>query len=839
MLKYIAKKILGTKNDREIKRIQPIVAQVAAFEPALLTLSDAELAAKTVEFRSRYQNGESLDALLPEAFAVVREASRRVLDMRHYDVQIIGGMVLHMGRISEMKTGEGKTLVATLAIYLNALSGKGAHLVTVNDYLAKRDAEWMGQIYRFLGMSVGIIVHGLSDAERKAAYACDITYGTNNELGFDYLRDNMKFDIQDYVQRPLHFAIVDEVDSILIDEARTPLIISGPTDDSTELYYVVDQVVRKLTKEVDFTVDEKARNSVLTEDGVKNVESLMKIDNLYDMGNVAILHHVGQSLRAHWNYQRDVDYMVDEQGKVVIVDEFTGRVLEGRRYSDGLHQAIEAKEKVKIERENQTLATITYQNFFRLYEKIAGMTGTADTEAAEFKKIYDLDVTVIPTNVPMIRKDASDKVFKTKEEKFEAVVAEIKEHYESGQPVLVGTVAVETSEYLSNLLKKAKIPHNVLNAKNHAREAEIILNAGQKGMITIATNMAGRGTDIKLGEGVKELGGLHIIGTERHESRRIDNQLRGRAGRQGDPGSSRFFLSLEDDLMRIFGGDRIKTIMDKFGMERGEPIEHNLVSKAIENSQKKVENYHFEMRKHLLEYDDVMNQQRLIIYAYRRDILSGHHVDGMVEERIDQILNDIYQTHIPDGAFFADIDRKAVSESFTYFFNLTPDFGVFADNEKTIEVRERLRQQVIDSLKSKEDEAGVERFAELKRHLLLHIIDTTWKDHLLSMDRMKEGIGLRSYGQKNPLTEYKREAFELFDKMMHRIKEEVVRYMFRVEFRYDTEVPNETNPSATRQQRRQEERQKGKDSKRKGAMDPNQPCSCGSGIKYKLCCGAN
>ncbi|ADU65216.1 preprotein translocase subunit SecA [Desulfurispirillum indicum] len=839
MLKYLAKKIVGTKNERELKKIRPLVDKVNALEASTQALSDDELKAKTIEFRERYAAGESLDDLMPEAFAVVREASVRTTGMRHFDVQLIGGAVLHAGNIAEMKTGEGKTLVATLPVYLNALSGKGVHVITVNDYLAKRDSEWMGKIYRFLGLEVGVIVHGLTDEERKAAYGADITYGTNNELGFDYLRDNMKFRIEDYVQREHNFAIVDEVDSILIDEARTPLIISGPAEVSTDDYYRADKVVRQLQEGEHFNIDEKSRNTVLTEPGVKQAEALLGIENLYDVSNMKLLHHVNQSLKAHHNYQRDIHYMVDEDGKVVIVDEFTGRVLEGRRYSDGLHQAIEAKEQVPIERENQTLATITYQNYFRLYSKLAGMTGTADTEAAEFKKIYDLEVAVIPTNVPMQRIDNTDKVYRTKDEKFAAVIEEIREAHQKGQPCLVGTISVESSEYLSNLLKKAKIKHNVLNAKNHAHEATIIADAGKQGAVTIATNMAGRGTDIKLGEGVLELGGLHIVGTERHESRRIDNQLRGRSGRQGDPGSSQFFLSLEDDLMRIFGGDRIKNLMDRFGMQEGEPIEHTLVNRAIENAQKKVENYHFEVRKHLLEYDDVMNQQRQIIYTYRREILGGEGVDGMVEERIDQILHDIFQLSIPAVGYTQDVKQEELSESFRYYFSFAPDFGRFDDTAKVTEVREGLRAQVFEVLHRKEEEIGKERFFALKRYFLLNIIDTAWKDNLLSMDRLKEGIGLRSYGQKNPLTEYKREAFELFENMMSRIKEETVVILFKVEIAKEEEPPSLQDAASVPEARNRAERRRQQKKAQKSTPAANALCPCGSGVKYKLCCGAN
>ena len=622
MLGSLLGKVIGSKNDRELKRLSFILDEVNDFEPAMMGLSDGELRAKTPYFKERLAGGVELDDILTEAFAVVREAARRTLLMRPFDVQVIGGLVLHEGKIAEMKTGEGKTLAATMPLYLNALSGEGCHLVTVNDYLAKRDAEWMGPIYKFLGLNVGVIVHGMDDPERRMAYNADITYGTNNEFGFDYLRDNMKFSLEDYVQRDFNYAIVDEVDSILIDEARTPLIISGPSDESTDKYYKINQVIPRLRRDKDYTIDEKSRTVVLTEEGVAKVEGYLKVQNLFEPKNIELLHHVNQALKAHTLFKRDVDYLVKD-GQVIIVDEFTGRVMPGRRYSDGLHQALEAKEKVKIERENQTLASITFQNYFRMYKKLAGMTGTADTEAAEFNKIYNLDVCVVPTNMPMIRLDNSDVIYKTEAEKFNAVIEEIKELHTQKRPVLVGTISIEKSELLSKYLSRTGIKHHVLNAKHHEKEAEIIAQAGQPGMVTISTNMAGRGTDIKLGEGVAEVGGLHILGTERHESRRIDNQLRGRSGRQGDLGSSRFYLSLEDDLLRIFGAERISSIMDRIGMEENQPIEHKLISRAIENAQKRVEAHNFDIRKHLLEFDDVMNRQRQVIYEQRKRVLKG------------------------------------------------------------------------------------------------------------------------------------------------------------------------------------------------------------------------
>ncbi|MGE5190368.1 MAG: preprotein translocase subunit SecA, partial [Gemmatimonadota bacterium] len=674
MLQNLLKKVFGTANERIIDRMRPLVERINALEPTVAGLPDAALAARTAGFRTRLDKGEPLDALLPEVFATVREASRRVLSMRHFDVQLIGGMVLHEGKIAEMRTGEGKTLVATLPIVLNALSGRGVHLVTVNDYLAKRDAEWMGAIYRFLGLSVGVIVHGMDDAERQASYRCDVTYGTNNEFGFDYLRDNMKFRTEDMAQRQLHYAIVDEVDSILIDEARTPLIISGPAEESTDKYVRINSVAGFLKKDEDYKVDEKARSVILTEDsGIPKIERLLSVDNLYDPRNIEILHHVNQALKAHVLFHRDVDYMVKD-GQVVIVDEFTGRLMPGRRWSDGLHQAVEAKEGVKVENENQTLATITFQNYFRMFEKLAGMTGTADTEAVEFKQIYNLDVVVIPTNRPMIREDLGDQIYRTEREKFDAVLAEIKELHAAERPVLVGTVSIEKSERLSGLLNRHGIPHNVLNAKHHEKEAQIIAEAGQPGKVTIATNMAGRGVDIKLGPGVVEKGGLHIVGTERHESRRVDNQLRGRAGRQGDPGSSRFYLSLEDDLLRIFGSDRIAPIMGKLGMEEGEPIEHPLINRAVENAQKKVEGHNFDIRKHLLEYYDVMNKQRTVIYDMRREILGSEDLREMVLDFAAEVAEDLAGRFSDEKSHPEEWDFEALSTAAYAQFGFRPEF---------------------------------------------------------------------------------------------------------------------------------------------------------------------
>ncbi len=669
MLHAILKKLFGSKNDRELKRLSLILDEINALESAMMAASDEELKAKTPYFKEKLQRGAELDDILVEAFAVAREAARRTVQMRPFDVQILGGLVLHEGKIAEMKTGEGKTLAATMPLYLNALAGKGAHLVTVNDYLAKRDAAWMGPIYNFLGMTVGVIVHGMDDDERRKAYHADITYGTNNEFGFDYLRDNMKFSLDDYVQRDFFYAIVDEVDSILIDEARTPLIISGASDESTDKYARVNQVIPHLRKEKDYTVDEKSRTSILTEEGVARVEDYLKVQNLYEPRNIDLLHHVNQALRAHTLFRRDVDYLVKE-GKVIIVDEFTGRVMPGRRYSDGLHQALEAKERVKIESENQTMASITFQNYFRMYAKLAGMTGTADTEAEEFAKIYKLEVLVVPTNMPMIRADHPDVIYKTEKEKFTAVIEEIKQLHEAKRPVLVGTISIEKSELLSKYLTRQGIKHHVLNAKNHEREAEIVAQAGQPGQVTISTNMAGRGTDIKLGEGVAELGGLHILGTERHESRRIDNQLRGRSGRQGDMGSSRFYLSLDDDLLRIFGAERIASVMDRIGMEEGQPIEHRLISKAIENAQKRVEGQNFDIRKHLLEYDDVMNRQRQVIYEQRKKVLKGEELWEDMEEMVEEMVEGIVPEYVDEKSHPEEWDLKGLDERIFRHFTL-------------------------------------------------------------------------------------------------------------------------------------------------------------------------
>jgi len=839
------KKMFGTQNERILERIRPTADRVNALESSVSSLPDDRLAAKIAEFRQRVDNGEPLDDLLPETFAVVREAGKRVLDMRPFDVQLMGGVILHEGRIAEMRTGEGKTLVATLPIVLNALTGRGVHLVTVNDYLARRDADWMGRLYRALGMSVGVIVHGMDDTERQASYRCDITYGTNNEFGFDYLRDNMKFRVEDMVQRDLHYAIVDEVDSILIDEARTPLIISGPAEESTSFYARVNSVIPFLKKDADYTVDEKARQVLLTEDaGIPKLERLLSVDNLYDPGNIEVLHHVNQALKAHILFHRDVDYMVKD-GEVVIVDEFTGRLMPGRRWSDGLHQAVEAKEGVKIENENQTLATITFQNYFRMFDKLAGMTGTADTEAAEFQQIYKLAVTIVPTNQPMIREDLSDQIYRTEKEKFQAVLEEVKELHAQGRPALVGTVSIEKSERLSGLLTRHGVPHNVLNAKHHEQEAQIIAEAGQAGKVTIATNMAGRGVDIKLGEGVVGKGGLHIIGTERHESRRVDNQLRGRAGRQGDPGSSRFYLSLEDDLLRIFGSDRISPIMEKLGMEEGEPIEHPLINRAVENAQKKVEGHNFDIRKHLLEYDDVMNKQRTVIYDMRREILGSEDLREMVLDFAGEVAEDLAGRFSDETTHPEEWDFEALSTSVYAQFGFRPEIPEAERAALTPSaLADRVRTGAETFYAKKEADYGADAIRYLERMFLLSTVDALWKDHLLSMDHLKEGIGLRGYAQKDPLKEYQREGFDLFSDLISRIKEESLKRLFHVKVQREEEgAESRERPAAPRPARvtlsRGDIKSAGKTTqKRQGVkIGRNDPCPCGSGKKYKKCCG--
>ena len=838
MIGALLKKVIGSKNDREMKRLSLILREINDLEPAVRSLSDEGLRAKTDDFREKLAQGAGLEDILVEAFAVVREAARRSVGMRPFDVQILGGLVLHEGTIAEMKTGEGKTLAATMPLYLNALPGKGVHLVTVNDYLAQRDAAWMGPIYKMLGMTVGVIVHGLDDDERRKAYHADITYGTNNEFGFDYLRDNMKFSLADYVQRDFHYAIVDEVDSILIDEARTPLIISGPSDESTDKYYRINQVIPRLRKEQDYTIDEKSRTVVLTEEGVARVESYLKVQNLYEPRNMELLHHVNQALKAHTLFKRDVDYVVKE-GEVIIVDEFTGRVMPGRRYSDGLHQALEAKEKVKIERENQTLASITFQNYFRMYKKLAGMTGTADTEAAEFKKIYNLDVLVVPTNMPMIRTDHTDVIYKTEQEKFNAAIEEIKELHRTGRPVLVGTISIEKSELLSKYLTRTGIKHHVLNAKHHEREAEIVAQAGQRGQVTISTNMAGRGTDIKLGEGVAELGGLHILGTERHESRRIDNQLRGRSGRQGDMGSSRFYLSLEDDLLRIFGAEKISAIMDKIGIEENQPIEHRMISKAIENAQRRVEGQNFDIRKHLLEYDDVMNRQRQVIYEQRKKVLGGEELWKDVEEMIEEVADDLIPDYIGEKQHPEDWNLKGLDEMVFKQFSLKLNLGDPGRGLNEDGIREAILSAVKAHLRKKEEEFGQPLMEHLIRMIMLQSIDTRWKDHLLGMDHMKEGIGLRGYGQKDPVREYQKEGYEMFMDMVSRIKTDTIEKLCRVQIRREEEIEE-----MQEKQRQDYVMSRGEDTlaqktvrRDHDKIGRNDPCPCGSGKKYKKCCG--
>jgi preprotein translocase subunit SecA len=972
MIGQLLAKVIGTQNERELKRLQPRVAQINALEPSIQPLSDEQLRGKTAEFRLRVENGETLDELLPEVFAVVREAGKRVLNMRHFDVQLIGGMVLHSGRIAEMKTGEGKTLVATLPTYLNALAGKGVHVVTVNDYLARRDSEWMGRLYRFLGMSVGVIQHELNDQQRQVAYGSDITYGTNNEFGFDYLRDNMKFDFQSMVQRGHHFAVVDEVDSILIDEARTPLIISGPAEESTDLYYEVDRIIprlkrgattqgnvkaedrEELEKTGDYIVDEKHKTVSLTESGMAKAEEMLAhrlvpdSGGLYDPVNMPLLHHIQQGLRAHTLFRLDVDYMIKDGG-VVIVDEFTGRLMPGRRWSDGLHQAVEAKEKVKIERENQTLATITFQNYFRKYKKLSGMTGTAETEAPEFAKIYNLDVVAIPTNRVLQRIEEPDLVYRTEKEKYEAIVSDILEKEKSGRPTLVGTVSIEKSERLSALLRKRGIRHVVLNAKYHAQEAEIVAQAGRKGTVTIATNMAGRGTDILLGgsaehmarqqaigeevaqrlpkgeekfvdddefvyffhvdgfyrvprgdweriyghfrrqtdaehDEVIALGGLHILGTERHEARRIDNQLRGRAGRQGDPGSSRFYLSLEDDLMRIFGSDRISGLMQKLGMEEGVPIEHGMVTRAIERAQKQVEAQNFSVRKHLLEYDDVMNKQRESVYTLRREILEGKirlDEDEVVDSRAytlalaEEQLEDLADRFIGKDVSPEDWDADALKTEAARLFGLEPKMldAVDVEGKSADVIVDEIWAVVKASYEEKEQLVGPEVLRQLEKQVALNIVDAQWKDHLYSLDHLKEGIGLRGYGQRDPLVEYKKESFALFQDMRGRIEAEIVRYLFWLRPVMDQDVPTpvvapvqrratpltmshpaaETVPAfaAARSSAAAAAPAAAPRPARTGGDDViktvrreepkvgrNDPCPCGSGKKYKKCHGA-
>jgi preprotein translocase subunit SecA len=851
--------------------MQKIVDEINSCESELQALPDSKLQNKTVEFKNRLDQGETLDDLLPEAFAVVREVSRRVLNMRHFDVQLMGGIVLHQGRIAEMKTGEGKTLVATLPVYLNALTGKGVHVITVNDYLATRDSEWMGKIYTFLGLSVGLVVHGLDFNERKRAYASDVVYGTNNEFGFDYLRDNMSVHVDQMVQRELNYAIVDEVDSILIDEARTPLIISGQADKPTDLYYNFARLVPRLVKDRDYTVDEKSHTVVLTEEGVTLAEKMLKVDNLYDDQHTELTHHMQQALKAHALMKRDRDYVIKD-GQVIIVDEFTGRLMFGRRYSEGLHQAIEAKEGVRIEHESQTLATITFQNYFRMYEKLAGMTGTAKTEEEEFRKIYKLDVVVVPTHMPMIRRDLPDVVYKTEKAKFKAVVDEITQRHKIGQPVLVGTVSIEKSEVISQMLKMSGVPYNVLNAKYHEKEAEIVAQAGRLNAVTIATNMAGRGTDILLGgnpdflvqndlkgkdynpdtmvkeseklrekykiitqeehKKVVELGGLHIIGTERHESRRIDNQLRGRTGRQGDPGATQFYISLEDDLMRMFGSDNIAGIMDRLGLEDDMPIEHNIVSRSIETAQKKVENRNFEMRKHVLEYDDVMNQQREVIYEQRRQVLTSENLKENIQEMITGVIDRLVTTYCPDGVHEEEWDLQGLFSQVEQIFCLKnkikqEDF----ESSGRQSIKDDLEEMALKAYEAREEELGAETMREIERMLMLRVVDDKWMDHLDAMDQLREGIGLRAYGQKDPLIEYKFEGYEMFQGMISSIQEDVVRYIFRVNIVRPQEQQRKTVEN------RYEEDEPKRPVRRENRTGRNDPCPCGSGKKYKKCCG--
>jgi len=891
----LVEKIFGSYSEREVKRLEPIADKVLSYEDQMAKLTDAELRAKTDEFKNRLKNGETLDDILPEAFAVVREAAWRTLKMKHFRVQVIGGIVLHQGRIAEMKTGEGKTLVATLPAYLNALEGKGVHIVTVNDYLAKRDRDWMGKIYEFLGLSVGVILHDMDPEERKKAYAADITYGTNNEFGFDYLRDNMVIYKEDMVQRGLNYAIVDEVDSILIDEARTPLIISGIAEKSTDMYKLADRFVRTLRKDEDYVVDEKAKAVSLTEKGIVKAEKFFGIKNLADIENMEISHHINQALKAHAIMKRDIDYVVKD-GQVIIVDEFTGRLMFGRRYSEGLHQAIEAKEGVKVERESKTLATITFQNYFRMYKKLAGMTGTAQTEEQEFRAIYGLDVVVIPTNKPMIRIDHPDVIYKTEEAKFKAVVEDIVEHHKKGQPVLVGTISIEKSEKLSAMLKKRGIPHQVLNAKYHEKEAEIIAQAGRKGAVTIATNMAGRGTDILLGgnpefiakkkmleEGyskeiineaagygpvsseevrkareryfelleeakketekehdeVVKLGGLYIIGTERHESRRIDNQLRGRAGRQGDPGESRFYISLEDDLMRLFGSERVKNMMDSLGIDDDQPIEHKILTKQIEQAQKKVEGINFDTRKHVLQYDDVMNKQREIIYVQRRKVLEGENLKESILEMVKSIIERNVEIYTAGSKYPEEWDIKGLLNHLYDMFLEKDSVVIDVDIDRLDKdvLADIIYEEAVRQYEKKEAEIGPEQMREIERIVLLRVVDTKWMDHIDEMDQLRQGIGLRAYGQVDPLIEYKKIAFDMFEDLIQSIQEDTVKFLYHIQINKDNMIQREqvAKPVSTNVDAEEKKQPVVKGKK----VGRNDPCPCGSGKKYKKCCGAN
>ena len=824
--------IENSDTKKDIKKLQKVVAKINGFTDAIAQLSDEQLQRKTTEFKERLAKGETLDDLLPEAYAVVREASDRVLGMRHFDVQLMGGVILHQGRIAEMKTGEGKTLVATLPVYLNALTGRVVHVITVNDYLATRDSEQMGKLYNFLGLSVGLIVHGLDFNQRKEAYNADITYGTNNEYGFDYLRDNMVMRPENMVQRELNFALVDEVDSILIDEARTPLIISGVAEKPKDYYTMVSKIIPRLRAEVDYTVDEKAKNVTLTEEGVSHVEQLLGINNLADETNMELAHHVNQGLRAHVIMKRDRDYVVKD-GQVIIVDEFTGRLMFGRRYSEGLHQAIEAKEGVKIEKESQTLATITFQNYFRMYHKLAGMTGTAKTEEDEFRSIYGMDVVIIPTNKPVIREDRPDVVYRTQMGKYNAIVEKVVERYEAGQPVLVGTVSIQISELISEMLKRRGIPHQVLNAKYHEKEAEIVAQAGQRQTVTIATNMAGRGTDIVLGEGVKDLGGLYIIGTERHEARRIDNQLRGRSGRQGDPGFTQFYISLEDDLMRRFGSDNIAGLMDKIGMDDDMPIENKMISKSIETAQKRVESRNFEIRKNVLEYDNVMNQQREVIYAQRRQVLMGENMSASIQGMIESIATGILEEISAAGKYPEEWDLDLLQQRMNEAFFLQAPL----DKEKILkmekqEVEAYLHEIALNRYHQREAELGAEQFHEIERLILLKNVDIKWMEHLDAMDQLRQGINLRAYAQRNPVDEYKNEAFDMFQQMIAEIQYETIRLIFRVTI---VEKPQERTDILNASHGDEEAVKKPKVNKEK--IGRNDLCPCGSGKKYKHCCG--
>ncbi|MBA4541777.1 MULTISPECIES: preprotein translocase subunit SecA [Thermoactinomyces] len=828
-------------QERQLKKFFALADTIDSLEPSMQVLSDEELRAKTDEFKNRLENGESLDDLLPEAFAVVREAAKRVLGMRHFRVQLVGGMVLHQGDIAEMKTGEGKTLVSTLPAYLNALTGKGVHIVTVNDYLAKRDREWMGQVFEFLGLTVGLNLPQMSPDEKRAAYQADITFGTNNEFGFDYLRDNMVLYPEQLTQRELNYAIIDEVDSILIDEARTPLIISGQANKATDLYYTADKVVRRLKRDEDYTVDIKTKQVALTEDGVKKVEGFLGVDNLYDMRNITLNHHVQQALKAHVLMKRDEDYVVNEDG-VVIVDEFTGRLMYGRRYSDGLHQAIEAKEGLQVQRESMTLATITLQNYFRLYKKLSGMTGTAKTEEEEFRKIYNMDVYPIPTNRPMARKDLSDVLYKTEEAKFNAVVEEIARRHEKGQPVLVGTVSIEKSERLSRALKKRGIPHEVLNAKNHAREAEIIARAGQRGAVTIATNMAGRGTDIVLGEGVAELGGLHVLGTERHESRRIDNQLRGRSGRQGDPGSSQFFLSLSDDLMRRFGAENLENMLERLGLPDDQPIEGKMFSKAVANAQRKVEANNFDARRWVLQYDDVLNQQREIIYKQRREVLTSDDLKDVVLGMAKSTIENVVGIHTAEE-LEEDWDLEAIVDYVES--NLLPEGRIDEEdleNKEPKEIIELIYDEVVRHYEEKKEEMGNERLQEFSKVVILRTVDRKWMDHIDAMEQLRQGIHLRAYGQDNPLRAYQFEGFAMFEEMVKEIQEEVIKYVMKSVIREEEELEREEvaiNAVAHSGGSEEGVAPKKQPIRRNDKVGRNEPCPCGSGKKYKNCCLKN